>query len=309
MVGAIVLFWLASTGYLLHREWWQHYFTDAPPQLTIDLADEATTVQPSTRWLLFRNGKEVGRASTRMNYVPDSDTFELHSELRQVELVYSVLAALTLKAQVPAFNTMQRVTRAGELREVVAEGNLACSAGTGPLSLFDLKMTVNLHGIVMSDQRIHWEIVLDTSMGQFAPQIEPTPVPSGSVLNPLQPLSRIRGLRPGQRWQLTLVDPLSDALAAALPQVMEQVGGTKMKLPFSNTPKVLRAQVSTSLQPIETLKEPLNCWVIDYYAGETLLAKTWVEDGSGRVLRQEAFQLNEHLVLDREDVVTRAVQP
>ena len=307
MVGAIIVFWLGATFWLGYREIWVKFVTDSPPELTIDLADEATTVPLPVRWILIRNDKEIGRVETRMVYAPAEDTFELHSNMKQVELVYPIFQPLTLKTTVPKFETMQRVTRGGELREVAGKGEITCAVMSGPLTLYSFNLNTDLRGIVKQD-RIHWTVKL----GDVSATIDPTPVPTGSVLNPLQPLNRIRGLRPGQRWELTLVDPLADAITAGLPQLLakmsNEVGVAPQEgiaLPKIGGPRVLRAEVLRELREFD--KKPYR--IIEYHSGEELMGRTWIDEETGKVVRQEAFQMGEHLILQREDLVSRAVTP
>ena len=48
------------------------------------------------------------------------------------------------------------------------------------------------------------------------------------------------------------------------------------------------------------LREEAACWVIAYRSGEAR-AKTWVRVSDGKVLRQEASLLGDHIALEREE--------
>jgi hypothetical protein len=127
----------------------------------------------------------------------------------------------------------------------------------------------------------------------------------GSVFNPRQPVNKLRGLRPGQRWRMPMVDPVTDTLRAAASQA---VPGFK----FPDLP-VLQAEVLSTVQILPLLhqksmkKDPapnprrsgVPCLVIQY-TGDDISARTWVRQSDGLVLRQEATQHGDTWILDRD---------
>ena len=118
-------------------------------------------------------------------------------------------------------------------------------------------------------------------------ELEPVAVSThGSVLSPLHPVNRIAGLRPGQTWRLPLVDPLKDALTAlATGQPGEEI--------------TLTARVLPETQTLTWNDQPAKCLVVEYQ-GDDVSAKTWVQVGTGLVLRQESERGGERLALQRQ---------
>src|SRR5215213_11982858 len=92
-VAGIVAFWLATTGYIAHRDLWPRVFSSGPPPVSIELADEARQNVPA-RWTLHRNGQKVGGLSTQMKYLDSEDAFQFTYRYFQLELEQS---GITLK--------------------------------------------------------------------------------------------------------------------------------------------------------------------------------------------------------------------
>jgi len=125
---------------------------------------------------------------------------------------------------------------------------------------------------------------------RFDYQFKPVPVArTGSVLNPLHPVNRIKGLRPGQTWRMPLLDPVAKAQGA-----LEHLLG-KNDAPFLN------ARVLPQPQMLPDHPSPIPCLVIEYDDEETR-PRTWVQVGSGLVLRQEASQLGRRMILQRDNI-------
>ena len=88
-IGFIVLFWLAATAHVGYREVWPRFFSDGPPPLRIDLADEAAQTVP-TYWDVYRGDQRVGKLTTRMQYVPEDDTFRFLNTYMNLTLEQSL---------------------------------------------------------------------------------------------------------------------------------------------------------------------------------------------------------------------------
>src|SRR2546428_9143554 len=85
LVLAITLFWIATTGWLFHRELWPRLRPGQPPPYTIDLADEAVRKGPKIPWSVFRGNKKVGVVQTWIRYREWDDTFELYSDAARLD--------------------------------------------------------------------------------------------------------------------------------------------------------------------------------------------------------------------------------
>ncbi|HEY8505473.1 MAG TPA: hypothetical protein VIL46_12895, partial [Gemmataceae bacterium] len=70
-VALILAFWLVTTGWMVRREFWPWFQTDRPPSLGVGLAEEAYTIPIPVRWVLYRNGEEIGRLITLTDYRPE----------------------------------------------------------------------------------------------------------------------------------------------------------------------------------------------------------------------------------------------
>ena len=114
--------------------------------------------------------------------------------------------------QITEVRSEYRVARNGDLRAVSFQFNGAANfhglaiPGKGSL-------TGTVH-----DRALYAHLHAESSLLAGKPieaDLDPVPVSRhGSVLSPLHPVNRIEGLRPGQTWQLPLVDPLKTAFGA-----------------------------------------------------------------------------------------------
>jgi hypothetical protein len=289
---AIVAFWLATAVWFFDRDVWPYIRPDAAPPYTIELADEASRQSVPVRWVLSRNDEDIGIVKTHIQYSERDDTFELTAESSELVLLgTAVLAvkALKLKDQV-------RVNRDGELRatsfEVTLEARLL---GAAPI-----QGQVTIAAQARNDRLERRCRVELPGLGTFEPALEPVPLTSGSVLNPLHPVPRITGLRPGQHWRQPLVDPRGDILRALLKNLP---GGEQASALASQKPQSLYAEVRAAPEPLRWEGGEHLCLVVEYRGdlrGEEFRARTWVRVADGNVLRQEFEAFGEVLVLKRE---------
>src|SRR5262249_60804830 len=68
-------------------------------------------------------------------------------------------------------------------------------------------------------ERIERTCVLQSPAGKIKPRLDPVAYRGGMVLNPMHPVNRVTGLKPGQRWRIPLIDPFSDALQATVAEM------------------------------------------------------------------------------------------
>jgi hypothetical protein len=294
-VVGILLFWLATAGYVFHRDIYPRLFADAPPPLLIDLADEATQLAP-TFWTVSRGSERVGRLGTRMRYDADTDRFRFVSTYTDLKLSFG--GRVGVGVRIPSLEITVIVTRAGELRGQNLTGSLSATVAGVPLGSAKADVAGRVaDGLLVGGGRI------TSPLGDFEQAFDPTPVPAGQVLNPLLPVNRLQDVRPGRRWVVREVNPLADAVAA----VVQQVG----KKTNSEVALGLLSQVGPRPELVgEVLADPedvprkdgpdISCWVI-VYRGEQVAARTWVSRADGRVLRQEARMGDEVVRFDRED--------
>jgi hypothetical protein len=285
-VVLIVLFWVATTGYIAYRDIWPVLFASGPPPIAIELADEAAQNVP-IRWKIYWNNTNAGQLVTQMRYVEADDTFRFINDYKNLKLD---VAGITMT--VPEFTTVVRVTRTGDLREQSAEGKLEMELRgvTGSI-------TVKLVGTVNEGKlTTHFDgslIIAGLHMRPISRPLDAVPVPTGQPLNPLQPVNRIRGVKPGRQWVVNESDPMKD-----VGEAFEKELG--LKLPDTQRAPLV-GEVLTEAKELHWGKHTDTCWVIEYRRDGELIARTWVRVSDSKVLKQEAFHKGETIAIEREE--------
>lgn len=284
----ILAFWLAVTAYVIREDVLPHYAASAPA-VQVDLVDEATRGVPA-RWGVFHGSSRVGTLGTLMEHDPASDTFRFESSLRELNLESN-----GFKLQSPKLDLVSRIHRDGRLAAESMKGTLTGTLGGVPFTVaVEIESTVR-NGVLEGRCRISSNVL------NADEPLTPTPVPTGQVLHPLQPLNRLKDVRPGHRWTIQQVDPLASAMNVLARKLAEKYGlGSLVKFPTSGEGKTLIAEVRSDPVLLERAKGGVLCWRIDYRS-ETSTATTWVAVSDGKVLRQEAVSFGETLRLERED--------
>lgn len=277
VVALIVAFWLATLTLVGYRDVWPRLMASGPPPIAVDLSDEATQYVP-IHWRVLRGDKQIGSLTTRLVYRDSDDTFEFVSTYKDLKIEVA-----KVELGIPEMTTRTRVTRSGSLRE---------QSMSATLRLGDLRAEIhvegrNENGTFVGRCRIE-AMKLDEPLA-------PVPVKDGQALNPLQPVNRITGIRPGQSWFVNEIDPLGDALAALFKQKFQGLVPEQKKEP-------LFAEVLPDPEPLTWGKkrDEAMCWVIAYRSGEAR-ARTWVRIGDGKVLRQEASLMGDRIALERDE--------
>ncbi len=281
VVALIVLFWVATLGLVFQRDLWPRITASGPPPIAVDLTDEATQYLP-IKWKVLRGGKPIGTLTTKLAYQDADDTFEFTSQYK--DLRFDVGA---MQVVFPDVTTRTRVTRSGSLRE---------QSMTGKLRLGDLQAEAKVEGRNENGTFVG-RCEIASPLFNLKSDLAPVPVKNGQALNPLQPVNRIAGIRPGQHWFVHEIDPLGQALAA----LFKEKFGQGLSLPESKK-EALEARVADAPESLVWGKsrEEAACWVIEYRSGEAR-AKTWVRASDGKVLRQEATLMDDRISLEREE--------
>jgi hypothetical protein len=290
-IAFIALFWLATVGYVGYRDVWPRLVRDAAPTVWIDLSDEATQAVP-VRWGLFRGDVRVGTVLTQMNYDAATDQFRFVTKYREFQLDVQ-----PIRCSVPEMELTTLLNRSGALCGQSMHGTLIAKylglkVATGTARIDCMVRDGELVGICRLDSEYFPTI---------EEPLEPTPVPDGQVLNPLQPVNRLRGVRPGLRWVIYANDPLGDAIANATAQVLKKKGvGSSLFTPKPTERKSMIATVSDVAEPLRTVRGDFQCWAIEV-RGDQGTATIWVRASDGFVMRQVAQLNGETLRLERED--------
>jgi hypothetical protein len=312
---AIVACWLGTTGWLAYREVWPRLRGGEPPPVTIDLTDDLSLSDAAgidhqanklaartVSWKVELQGKQIGYAMTTVLRRKDR-TFDLMSRIDFAEADENDTSLkkklkLPFKIEVSSVTCSYHVTRAGALRGLTVMVTLKDVGGFVPLGPKGSEYKVGVDGEVEDGQLVPRAVLFEPDTVRRGPRdnlvkkelpikLQPVPVPErGTVLNTLQPVNRLTGLRAGQTWSVPRVDPLEYVMAAF------RLGGRPRA-------RYLDAAVATGTLSWDRQEVP--CWRIDYSApGQKVSARTWVRRRDGLVLMQEAHHQGLSLVLRRE---------
>lgn len=289
LVVAIVLFWLAAVGYVGRRDVWPRLTATGPPPIAIDLGDEASQLVP-VRWQVYRGTQKVGRLTTKMTYLDADDTFRLTHQYTHLTFDFG-----KVRVAFPDVTLTTRVTRTGALREQTMRGKMIVQLVTGGniTTLADAQAAVE--GTV-TDGVFRGTCDIDSPLLKLKRDLDPTPVPDGQALSPLQPIGRMGGVRGGQRWVVHEINPLRDAMSSLLKGFTGQAG---FGLPEEKREPFV-ATVGDRPEPLPWGGGDVMCWIIEYRGGDARV-RTWVRADDGRVLRQEAERDGEVIAIERDD--------
>jgi hypothetical protein len=269
LTWSIVIAWTAMTSWLCYRDLWPRLRPGDPPPFKIDFADEVLVKRPPVRWTVSRNGKATYVMKSELSYDAELDLFEMSSELNPKP---------GLPADAPLFErismkSVYTVTRDGELRR------------------FSITLTLPLVGEVKMDGEYRGdELVSRVEVASIGVKKNLDPVnvvAKGNALNPLQPMDRLPHLQSGQEWDMTLSEPLIDALSGVVPGLKD------------HSVKQLHAQVLAEEYSLPFGSRDESCHVIEY-SGEEAHGKTWVRASDGLVLKQEFTMRDDDWVLFRD---------
>ncbi|MBV9125908.1 MAG: hypothetical protein JO112_21365 [Planctomycetes bacterium] len=327
---AILLFWGASSSWLLYHDLWPLYlpgrlppFTtglaaslevavaswllpgEAPP-FAIDLVDEAQSQRTNNHiyWTIYKDDNkdlDMGYVQTWVQYHENDDTFDVISLYKYWENGRRPKDT-NAKGRDPnlIIESHYRVTRQGELRGIEALGKITQDL---PLTSQKIEVSGKVRGNVVNERFLSHAKIETTlspttlSSKPFELDLEPVAMPSrGSVLNPMHPLNRIKGLRPGQHWRMPLIDPLTDALRGTAAKLNLPAG----MLSQDQNLHSLEAEVLPQPQTLTWGGQEISCLVIEYH-GPDIVARTLVREGDGLVFQQEVTQNGTSLTLERLD--------
>jgi hypothetical protein len=296
LVLGITIFWLAATAWFVTRDLLPHWSAGRAPPYSIDLSDEA--VRQFVQWRIERDGVSIGTLTTLLRAIEGTDIYELSAECRELPLIEStipVLGRLLISAR--HYDDRIRVSRDGELRSMATTLDLAVQLGGGAEIIVHAEISAEVNGGKL-DRRFHLSA---PGWGDFEPALEPTEPIRGNILNPLNPIHRLQGIRPGQRWRQSVIAPQEEIIRAALTKLP---GAGPAVLAFGSAePRALDATVRAAPEFLETDHGSVECLVIDYrgeWNGVEQSAQTWVRRDDGLVMRQQAMTAGRVLVLTRE---------
>jgi len=286
-VLAILVFWLVVIAHMVDREVLPRYAHDMP-SVQIDVADEATRSVPG-RWGVFRDGIRLGTLTTTLEPIDADGTFAFHSYYH--DLAFST-GGVNLSVKTMTLSTI-----------VHRDGRLAGQSMSARLGLdyqgLRVNGTVNVNATVV-DGVLQGRCVMTSSVLDLDEPLPPRSVPLGPVLHSLQPMNRLKNVRPGQRWVVREVNPLGESMAILGRQIVAKFGSKVLNFGGDSEAAEYLAEVQPDPVVWTRRAESILCWRIDY-RGKESTAQTWVAVNDGKVLRQEAKSFGETLRLERED--------
>jgi hypothetical protein len=319
ITALIVLAWLGTLGWFSYRELWPTLFPGDTPPFVIELADEVgpeiaghrTLRAPDITWEIYRDDKVIGKAETHIRYFEDDDTFEFTTRIKDLSIEAPLIKTKLVEINSPGVENSYRLSRDGDLRQVkmTTLDRLDDREVTSykSLALFGMTVHANFVGTVVGD-KLYRRVTLELPfVGKVEPVLEPVPAPEGSVLNPLQPVPKIKNLKPGRRWRMQVMNPMADliqpiAQAIADKPLVKRMSGKKddFQVPqLSSGPKYLDAEVLDETAELKINDELHRCYVIEY-RGDERPAHTYVRIRDGAVMRQEAYAFGTLIALQRQ---------
>ncbi len=274
---AIVACWLGTNGWLL----WNHVWPDLlrslpgqPPPFAIDLVEEVQlNQQPQTSWIVTVNGEDGPsyRATTWVEREPANDLYVLHFHAKPITPPPG--RQPEPRRLVRLMTSVCRVTPRGDLRSLEADVRIAHA----------VEVWASFHGEVRDGRFFgHYSVGGPNVPLSFKGDLDPVPVAQdGAVFLSFHPVQRFHRLRPGQTWRVPSLDLLPGT----------GLGGGRMHF--------VEARVLPDLAPLALKGKDTPCLVIEY-TDEDQQMRTWVEQESGLVLKQEAVVGTEHWTLQRE---------
>jgi hypothetical protein len=280
---AIVAFWLVANGWLLWKDLWPRFRPGQPPPFSIDLIDEVQTNRPYFLWTVLQDDRKVFRGQTWMRR-RGQDDFELSAEY-STQPNFEPATISFLKIQ--RLKSTYRMTTSGRLLSLAVDVEATPTIAKLPrLDRLIGEMKISISGEV-ENGTLSPTVTLHNSNNPQSLGLPKAVVPDdGSILMPLHPVNRVRGIRPGLHWRMPVMDPLADSVGA--------MQGTPAG------PRFLDAEVRKDVEYFTWgAQVDVPCFVIDY-TGEDITAATWVHHETGVVMRQEAKLDGHHWVINRD---------
>lgn len=271
----ILAFWLGFNGWLFCTDLLPRLLPGQPPPFTIDLVEEAQTKRPFIDWVVFRNGQKAFRARTRVEN-PEHDVFVLAADFTPLVGVQPV----------PVYGPLSLLKMSSRY-EVDSAGNLlAVAVNFDGTALLGANFTAEIAGRVR-EGKLAPRLLLELAGREIRRTAPAVPVArGGSILMPLHPVNRLRGLSPGQRWRMIAYDPLVAAVNALQGKESE--------------PQVLHARVRDEVEIYsQGRRQDVPCLVVEY-TGDDLTASTRVGVDRGQVMSQEVKLHDDTWVMHRE---------
>jgi hypothetical protein len=265
---SILAFWMSMTGWLIYREVVPMLLADDSPTVQIDLTDEVGS--PLVGWFVYdKKNERIGSAISKI--VANKDrSYDFRSSYHFEKLDFG-------PGRIRRLENVFRASEDGKLQALSARFEF--DAPGVPDIVVEVDGEVEDH---MLEPRISFKGQKFLTLDKIDMREQ------GSVVNPMLLVNRLRGLREGRSWRITLFDPFRGMTAKFIPALVKQAAAMP----------TLIAEVHA-----DTLfwdRKQVACYRIDYYEPpKEPSARTWVRKIDGLVLQQEANRDGIELVLKR----------
>lgn len=262
----ILLFWLATIGWMFQRELWPRFSAGEPPPFYIDLADEVGG--RVILWEVYQGDERIGLAQSKIKRNADR-TFELRNDISFNKMVIPV-------GQFKRIGNVLRITSKGEL--------INCQLNV-KFEVNQVYYEFDMSGEVVDGMLVPKHSVKGPGADQL-PKITLNPVDvsrTGGLMNVLHPENKIPGLFAGKTWMVPALDPLAASLSI-----------------FGQSLELKKKVAVVHVDQLEWSGETVACWRIDTgEPGQPPDSRIWVRKSDDTVLQQAAKCLGKELVMKR----------
>lgn len=274
LIGIILVGWAVTTSQLLIREFLPTFSSNVPAPILIALADETVGSRTTTRWTIKRDGQEVMRATSGLDYT------ELPTEKFLFWMEYNPLPASAGLLNFRILRTEYTTGRNGFLQGIQAKMELEGPPGL-PLSSENF-----LEGTFEEGKLIR---KVTQKLAGSRRQETLSPVPTGNppmVWFPFMPVWRVARINPGDKWQVYCVDPLGDMVTAGQGRISGKILNVE----------VLKGDAPWKDSPKATVCRRLRV------TGDECQMEIWIDPDSGRVMKQEVvLEFRHRWSIEREE--------
>jgi hypothetical protein len=290
---SVVLACLSVNGWLFYHDILPFLLPGQPPIVSIEPLDEVQQNRPPILWTVFQDNRKVYQARTGIEHPKGAaEIFVLTADFAAIPGQPPVaLPEKFPQVEIREYHSKQTVDPDGNFLGIDVTFVLA------PVNLLQFqlkreKITVRIHGQVADGV---FRPILEMPDLVDPRELPPVKMPAGpSILQPFHPHQRLSNLWPGQRWSVSLFNPIMASLAAMVP------GGEGL-LPGGDGHTTLKASVRDRPESLERPKQrTAECFVIDHTSGEDDTVNVYVEVHTGKVLRQVAKINGTALRMDRD---------
>lgn len=267
---AIIVFWLAMMVWLTGAELWQRFGTRPRLQETLAASAQAGPIGWSITEIVdpdkpLKEGetleeKPLGTAVTEVKLDSRTGRYRLDQQVH-LDRFFNTGFTLNLqsRSEVNLFGRLQELHFTAAIPELL----FSCDVTARP----DGPRQLSVHGIFRLDKTRH---EAESKIAYDGTDL---------ILSSLCPLDRMPGLKPGQRWQTPMVDPVESLMSQSFNQ-------QSLLSPEISRPAVA-VKVWDQPQGIIWKGEFVPCLVVEAVQGGRSM-KIYVRQSDGLVLRQTA---------------------